>query len=205
MQKYYRKIFVGISLFLFVNFTQQVKASELYGFISCSPPYAFDTTSSKFCLSLFVNSNCNVVSYLWDYGNGTTSTLSDGGGCFNYPALYNITVTCGCDNGLIDTITQDIYFYSQFFYDCSFIGTGNLEIENNSIQIYPNPTSDEFTIMNPEKSALLRVFNSTGIQVLTDELHYGMNKIETASLAQGIYFVEYLTDTKRKNTYLIKN
>ena len=154
MQKYYRKIFVGISLFLFVNFTQQVKASELYGFISCSPPYAFDTTSSTFCLSLFVNSNCNVVSYLWDYGNGTTSTLSDGGGCFNYPALYNITVTCGCDNGLIDTITQDIYFYSQFVYDCSFIGTGNLEIENNSIcLLYTSPSPRDRTRSRMPSSA----------------------------------------------------
>lgn len=205
MEKNYRKIIIGIILFLFTNFTHKARASELYGYISCSPPYAFDTTTSTFCLSLFVISSCNVVSYLWDYGNGTTSTLVDGGGCFNYPSLYNIKVTCVCDNGLVDTISQNIYFYSHFLYDCSFIGTGAKEIENNSIQIYPNPTSGEFTIMNPEHNAHLRVFTSTGIQVLSDELQFGINKVETSSLVQGIYFVEYLTDTKRKNTYLIKN
>ena len=66
------------------------------------------------------------------------------------------------------------------------------EISNpNILQIYPNPTNNNFTIKNISASeiSLLQIINPTGAIVYTEKL-YGKNEyLIDANFAKGIYFV----------------
>jgi PKD repeat protein len=46
------------------------------------------------CEAAFTNSSLNATGYLWDFGNGLTSTEMNPTTTFTSPGLYNVTLTC---------------------------------------------------------------------------------------------------------------
>ena len=71
------------------------------------------------------------------------------------------------------------------------IGINKL-ISNNSINIYPNPTSDKFTIQfnNLKESYNLEILNTTGQVVLNKKITNNVEQVDLSGQAAGVYFVK---------------
>jgi len=64
---------------------------------------------------------------------------------------------------------------------------------NNSINVYPNPTSDELNITGITENTNYRLLNVTGVCVQNGILHSGSNTMIMGNIAAGVYVLE-LTD-----------
>lgn len=95
---------------------------------------------------------------------------------------YRIKVVAQNGAGLSDTTFSDGFVY---------ISTASIsDIDQDFIQIYPNPASNSTTIVVPKKGKI-RVYNSIGEVMLERNAEVGKNQIDCSDFASGIYFVSY--------------
>ncbi len=70
-----------------------------------------------------------------------------------------------------------------------------------SITISPNPFKSETSIeLGPEIQGVLRLFSSSGSQVIRVQLQGGRNTLKRGILGNGIYFFEIVTTTNERHT-----
>ncbi|MBK8145487.1 MAG: T9SS type A sorting domain-containing protein [Bacteroidetes bacterium] len=64
-----------------------------------------------------------------------------------------------------------------------------ISLEEASIQVYPNPTSDKITIANTKKGTPLIVTNLIGMKLLEVQAMYEYTVIDVSHLPSGMYFL----------------
>ena len=156
---------------------------------------SFNYTNSDLTVN-FNNTSSNAVSYIWDFGDETTtddvSTVADPS--YTYPALGNYTVTLTATGTCADqnTITGTV--------DLS-VGIGEIS-QVISTLIYPNPTVDAAHISiqaSASFEASLAILDMQG-RVVSDMIsaliHAGNNtlNIPTHSLSNGMYMIQMQHD-----------
>lgn len=151
--------------------------------IVCLTPVASYTNSS---VGLAVNyadasTTLGTVSYLWDFGDGNTSTMQNPSHTYATGGAYTVCLTvtddCGSDN------------------TCSTVNVSNLGIEENQfdlISIFPVPANDNLIIGNlkTNQDYVIELVNALGqvVSVHTVRESSELN-IELSSLAHGVYQV----------------
>ncbi|KAA6302984.1 MAG: Levanase [Candidatus Ordinivivax streblomastigis] len=75
----------------------------------------------------------------------------------------------------------------------SLLSTGVSVKEADKIQLYPNPVTDNLSIIVPQ-GGYLSVFNSTGRQVFSMDALPGTTTVHTGNYETGIYFVKIATN-----------
>jgi photosystem II stability/assembly factor-like uncharacterized protein len=70
----------------------------------------------------------------------------------------------------------------------------NIENEDKEILLYPNPTSNNFTIQNATANSVLNIFNLQGSKVIHKKLTQDIDNISIEQLSNGIYFY-HVTDS----------
>jgi len=157
---------------------------------------AFADSSSHFTV-VFTNASQNGTSYLWDFGDGTTST--DANPIHIYPwtiedstcYVVTLTVTNSCGS---NTYTNDCVRVGQL------VSVSEVELAS-LISVYPNPNAGVFTVnvkSDEAKDMSIEVLDVRGTQVFVQS--YGkvngeVNRtINLEGAAQGIYFVKVTLD-----------
>jgi hypothetical protein len=144
----------------------------------------------------FTNQSVNGVTYLWDFGDGETSTEEHPTHLFAQNGEYNVCLTAygECDDNQTCSLVN--------------ITVGVDELGKNAIDIYPNPASDLLTI---EASAVdgnvlsIEISNISGQVVMNKALNdfngYAKVQLDISDLTKGVYFVKIfnseVTTTKR--------
>lgn len=143
----------------------------------------------------FTNKSKNATTYLWDFGDGTTSTLENPEHTYSTQGNYNVQLTTNaCGNNT--TKTKLVTFGS--------LGTKETAIED-PIQIYPNPTQNFITIITKKKTEILSLTDASGRMV-----SYFLNKTDSGYTVQlhllsaGVYFFKYKTGEKEFTKKIIK-
>lgn len=77
---------------------------------------------------------------------------------------------------------------------------GTIDIENESIKIYPNPAKSAFTIEVQSGEYAYSLTGISGLQLLSGKLVQGGNVINSSSLLPGIYFIKIIN----QNTTYVK-
>lgn len=79
--------------------------------------------------------------------------------------------------------------------DCATLSTSDFDNPSDSIQLYPNPTNDQFTITNKSGLGLSEVgiYTVEG-RLVNQEQNPGNNMVSLASLPQGVYIVRFSFD-----------
>lgn len=125
------------------------------------------------------------TSYLWDFGDGTTSDLPFPQHVYDSSGEYTVTLTieneCGAATGTVDIDTEVI------------VGIDEV-IEH--FDLFPQPASDILNLRLEQKvqGALIRVSDMAGKSVLQAAAQGELTQINTASLANGMYILEVISD-----------
>ena len=110
------------------------------------------------------------------------------------------------------------FFVLKYGYDCSSLtSTNDIPLNNNTLAIYPNPTTNiiNISLPNTNQKAIINLYNMMGQLIIDNEkLTIDSNKASTMSivnyqlsiekLSQGIYFLEVITDGERMVRKVVK-
>lgn len=136
------------------------------------------------------NSQGNIRSYFWDFGDGTTSSTA------------NPTHTYTADTAVSACLT--IYDGSNCSYTfCrAIVWSGVKEISDaGNWNIYPSPFADELTIESKQANTVVEnaeMYNVLGQLVISETNTHSANSVfrfNVSSLAKGMYFLQVNTTT----------
>lgn len=131
---------------------------------------------------------------------------------------YTINTKDSSQNGVTNYTQEYYYWYKEWNYNpIAFmdISAGGYYLENivnsvvekelsYSIKIFPNPATNELTIVFSELaelSAKVELFSIHGKTIITETIYIEQNKIDISSLPSGLYFITISTP---KHTYTRK-
>jgi PKD repeat protein len=135
----------------------------------------------------FTNTSSNAVSYLWDFGDGETSTEENPTHVYGQDGTYEVSLTatsemCG-DNVHTETIMISTIGISE---------TKNTE----AVSVYPNPSNGDvyLSVKQVLKNVTVQVFNLQGNMLFSRNLlQLGPGPIKIngfTKLQSGVYFME---------------
>jgi|SRR5688572_13833742 len=131
--------------------------------------------------------------YLWNNGVTGPNVLAFTSGSTNVTNTYSVLVTnttTGCANG--DTIVIS-------FEVCS----GLNELGKNEVNLYPNPANVELYVNNASSNAeelTYSIYNTNGSLDLQGVLGFGNNTIQTTSLNEGMYLIQFTNSNGASTT-----
>ncbi|MCB0478866.1 MAG: T9SS type A sorting domain-containing protein [Crocinitomicaceae bacterium] len=144
-------------------------------------PVAGFTWSSSYVTGIFTNTSTGADSYLWDFGDGSTSTLENPLHVYSWKGdfVVTLTVTGECGTAVFtDTINLDV--------------VGVDENELVEFNLYPNPTNGEVTITFNQtlQNASLDFIDATGRILLSKEITSNQMNFSVSQFENGVYFVK---------------
>lgn len=142
----------------------------------------------------FTNQSQSATSYLWSFGDGTTSALENPQHYYNIPGNYTVSLTtnaCGGNSTKTKLLTIN--------------NLSTTENSKNSVQIYPNPTSNFINVTADSKFVLISLQDISGRIIIPDwkktESGY---RISLQYLPSGTYLLHYKIDEKEYSQKIIK-
>jgi len=133
----------------------------------------------------FINTSVNTSTYLWDFGDSTTSQVMNPTHTYSTAGYYAVQLLAmnsnGCDNWAVKN-----------YYINVTDPTNTVELsEKEEFSIYPNPTSDLITIKFNDKveSRYFLLHDATGRIVLQKLINNSLT-IDISNIPPGIYFYE---------------
>jgi PKD repeat protein len=117
---------------------------------------------------LFINHSAGAVQFLWNFGDGTFSTLSDPSYKYRQPGRYDVTLVAYSENGCADSLTINDVFTDQG----SFIRFPNAFMPNTggpSGGYYNQRTDMDNQVFHPVTSGIdaynLKIYSKSGMLV----------------------------------------
>ncbi len=131
----------------------------------------------------FTNSSENAATYLWDFGDGDTSTLVNPIHYYAIPGFYSVMLTSSkCS--MQDTIVQTINISSTGI-------TKSPADQSLSWSIYPIPVARELKIkINIAVDLNYKIFCWNGVEIQDGTLNNSEKQIPVAALPKGLYFLQ---------------
>lgn len=142
----------------------------------------------------FTDATQNAVSWFWDFGDGNTSTQQNPTHIYTQPGVYDVHLQTENNTGCSDAMTQTITVLN------FPVSTNEVDIFNQNIKIYPNPTNDILNIeLNLDKKATVQfqLFDAVGQLILNQKTANYNNQTTTLNLndlPSGVYFLQIRID-----------
>ncbi|MFA4851440.1 MAG: PKD domain-containing protein [Bacteroidales bacterium] len=157
----------------------------------------------------FINNSTNASSYLWDFGDGQTSTDFQPWHSYSSQGYYNVILIAHnnlCGN---DTLVISNYIHVE---DVTNVNEGNTEVAGFSA--YPNPAGDYFTIsyeLKKQGTTEIKMFDMLGNEILlmpqtnqsAGKYNHIINKNQL-KLSSGIYTLKLYFEGIAGQTKFIK-
>lgn len=122
------------------------------------------------------------TSWLWNFGDGSNSTLQNPEHAYVQEGIYTVSLTVTNDFG-----TDEIEITDFILVDNS-VGINN--VNNSTIQIHPNPAKDYVWISGLMSGSSVEIIDVTGKSVYTSSVFKEIIKINLNELNTGLYFIK---------------
>lgn len=166
--------------------------------MSVTSPIPCDTLCVQFT-DLSVATTGTITDWLWDFGDGNTSTDEDPYHCYADTGLYDVSLVVDTDVGCSDTLSL------AGLIQLSYCATSVKEWFGLDFHMYPNPSTGPvyFDMGQTYHGVTVEVLNGLG-QVLST-VHYDAVQQFEAELgeAPGWYHVRITDETGRSVTYRV--
>ncbi len=140
----------------------------------------------------FTNTSSNATDYLWDFGDGETSTEENPSHTYSAPATYSVTLTAS-DNFCSDAIiTQEV----------AVNPSAVAGLTESSFIVYPNPGNGLFIVKTGREItdiSEIHIFDRNGKEIFYEKPVSQNNKsftIDLTSYKKGIYFLKLVYNQK---------
>lgn len=159
--------------------------------------YNYNVTNMTVEFSMIDPTNCTNGGFLWDYGNGMTSTIAQTPSVtYNNPGVY--TACLKCNNApSVCIVCANITVPGNYTGTTSTVG---IEEQTNEKQfiIYPNPFTLTTTLNFSEQqtNTTIKITDILGNEIKTINFTGKQFLIDRAEMKSGIYFVQ-TTDEKK--------
>jgi len=142
-------------------------------------------TSIGMAFNKVLDAGAGYLSYLWSTGDTIQSITVDTTGVGLGLTPYWVHVT---DSTCLGGDTIDITWTTNPEF---------IEITNNSLKIYPNPTKDKLFISTNGKIAnpIIQVFDTRGKLMFSKNINSNNSEIDVSQWSKGIYFVKFYSDS----------
>ena len=157
------------------------------------------------------SSSSDSISYLWDFGDGNTSTLSSPSHTYSSIGMYTIcltvsSTTCSdtyCETAFVDTTANGSGILSINVQKMLATGIAENKKQESLILLFPNPAHNSLDISYPFKKEdyTITITNLLGQPVLiqnVNDLSAGTVKLNIEDLNSGIYLLQI--NSKSGNT-----
>ena len=147
-------------------------------------------------------SSGNVVSVLWDFGDGQTSTLLNTQHIYSALGHYKICLTVwdenACQSVFCDSTTNVLRYTGINKVNVTSLVTGMTQWHlNNTLALTPNPSSSELTVRSSVDIEKIEIINLTGQVVLSETASSKQSKVYLENISNGVYFVKVLSSDKQ--------
>lgn len=142
----------------------------------------------------FTNQTQSATSFLWNFGDGTTSTLQNPQHNYNTAGNYTVSLTTNaCNSNSTKTKSLTI----------SNLGTQENTI--NPVQIYPNPAQNFININTYKKLSAISLIDASGriLRHNVEKTEFGYT-IPVHHLSSGTYLLQYTIGEKEYTKKIIK-
>lgn len=151
---------------------------------SCADPASSYNYSANYLAVSFSDlstSGNTISSWMWDFGDGNTSTMQNPSHNYATGGTYKVCLTVSDDCGNDST--------------CNFITvtpntTGLTTNKINSISVYPNPANNNFTVNCFESPKSVQLISVTGKVVKVISVMQPKMNVDISNIASGVYFVQ---------------
>ncbi|MBE7440905.1 MAG: T9SS type A sorting domain-containing protein [Flavobacteriales bacterium] len=151
-----------------------------------------------------INSSIGVnLSYLWNFGDSSTSTLQFPNHTYATSGPYYLCLTIDDGIGCVDIYCDSIGEYGVVFNKQTgftinvipppnVIGIDDIIDINSTLVIYPNPASTQLTIETGLEISQITIIDITSKTIKT--IKQNSRVINVSDLSNGIYFIRVITD-----------
>lgn len=163
--------------------------------IPCDTPVAAFTHTGMLPANFtYTGTTTHIDSVTWQFGDGTTATGNTTTHSYAVSGTYHVCVIA-YTNCAMDSACSDIFFTG--------LGVGAVTL--HSIQVYPNPVTDELIITGIMQLTPYRLLNVTGISLQAGILEKGSNALSLKNYAPGVYVLEITaTDGSKEMVKVVK-
>lgn len=122
----------------------------------------------------------SIVAWMWDFGDGNTSTQQNPTHTYATGGTYNVCLTVTTADGCTDTYCFDVFV--------SDVGLD--ELSAHYFETYPNPANSELIVVSSWNATLTyELISANGSLISTGELKNGKNTLQVGNLEPGIYMI----------------
>jgi len=171
-------------------FNDTTKTVEVIDASSITAGYSFVVTGATVD---FTDASVYAASWSWDFDDGNVSTLQNPSHIYAASGTYKVKLVVANACGTLDSIEKDVTI---------LVGIDDNTRDLHSINIYPNPVRDLFTlsfVLKQPQNVDVSLHNLLGKKV------YGYNEmqssgsqevlIDTKKIAPGVYFLKLIGGT----------
>ncbi len=158
-----------------------------------APTATFIATQTDFFTYSFTNTSSNSTSWLWNFGDGTTSTDQNPIHLYSQTGQYTVKLKAYSNCG-VDSITHNVVIL-----DGGIDGYKDLDF----VEVYPTPVKDKITIhLDSKKGGKTKfdIYNNVGKLVQQGEFFVqpGLNNIDLpfGDIKEGVYYLRLSTSEK---------
>ncbi|MEZ4826189.1 MAG: T9SS type A sorting domain-containing protein [Bacteroidia bacterium] len=156
----------------------------------------------------FTDMSTGATGWLWDFGDGNTSTDQNPSNQYYYAGNYTITLIASGPDSCMAYALQEIVVEGTYPYN---VGVEDALAKAGKTSVFPNPGSGLFYIdfdLKQQTRVTLVVYDQLGRevvsmpekQILKDRIPLDLHQAEN-----GIYYVHFLVDGETAVRKLIKN